>query len=137
MKQAFEKFKKMLIPGGHGIILCSSLQYIQWYHALVQYRRGEEPCDKPVQHTKRMRAGQILQTEEPVMIVVKRRGTFSSRVHLSFGNSNVYEGSIHFWKPSGRVRDQTRFNYTVRGQIDDMYPRWGNVMTEIPAVRKP
>ena len=59
MADVVKTMDAMLMPGGHGVLFCSSLQFRDSYDAFTQYRGDGEPCTKPVRHTKRRRRGQV------------------------------------------------------------------------------
>ena len=72
------------------------------------------------------------------MVFIKKKDNIVSHCFRSFENVNGYEMSIHLWKPKGHVHAQTRVNYLNQGYIvEDGYPRFSNVMVEIPRVVKP
>ena len=72
------------------------------------------------------------------MIFIKTKENIFSRRFRSFGHVNGYEMAIHVWKPNGTVHSQNRVNYRNKGYIvEDGYPRFSNVMEEIPGLVKP
>lgn len=137
MQDVVKVLDDILKDGGHGILFCTSYQFKDWYDALTLYRRESDRATPRSYVTRLRRKGQVFMVEEQAQVFIKKPGTFSSRGYKSFGHTNVYEAAVHFWKPNGRVEEQDSVFYTKQGFIDDPYPRYGNVMGNIPSVVKP
>ena len=140
MDRVVNEIDELLMPGGHALIFCSAIQFAKWYELIVNYRKdGEKPAK--VQRTdsggRRLR-NQVFSAEETPMVFIKKKDNIVSRRFRSFGHVNGYEMAIHLWKPNGPVNAQTRVKYRNQGYIvEDGYPRFSNVMAEIPRVVKP
>lgn len=150
MKNSVELFSQMLVPGGHGIVFCSMLQFQEWYDMIKSYEEDDDDDDDSepgsgsgsVEEEKRVgreipkKKKYVFDAERIMMIYIRSEKNYG-RNPASYGlnHCNIVEIAIHFWKRgSGSNEAVKATNYKPAGYIQSSHPVWTNVMNNIPPV---
>lgn len=136
----------VLDHGGHGIILCTAIQFGAYYAEFSQQpyvaltEDEEEEPEFTVGRKRRKSAGpsraakKAFKVEPTPLYFFRAKGNYNqSPARRRQHHMNVMEMAIHFWKPALEgTSSADSAKYQKGGHIQTSHPSWTNVMDNIP-----